>query len=232
MDCPNCHTRCGEEDRFCFRCGSALSAAPAEKKGSHAVPILILILMSVIGIGIYLATQHRAPVSVGNDTTLSDMPWFQVDEGYVWFDETLYTGGSEILIPDQIGGETVYGLSEGCFENCTKITTVILPETLEEIGSFAFTGCTSLRGVYIPENVSVIGASAFSGCESLEAVTVPSSVRFIGSWAFEGCYELRHIFFDGSYSTWAELYDEFIGLETVVYCEDGSFYHSMMPSIP
>lgn len=219
MTCPNCHAFCGENDRFCSYCGQPFQ----RKTGSHRIPILVLVILSVLGIGVYFATRN-AP-----DTDLSETPWFQVWEGYLYFDGSLYTGDSQVVVPSEIDGKTVYGLSDGCFENCTDITTVILPDTLTEINNDAFAGCTSLRGIYLPENVYVIGAGAFSGCTELEAICIPSSIRYIGPDTFDGCGSLVHIFFDGSYTRWLELYDEFINQKTAVYCEDGSFYHGGSP---
>lgn len=227
MECPNCHTQCGEQDRFCYLCGCELSPVQKAKKGTHLVPILILILLSVAGTVIFFLTRNQTPQAANTDA-----PWFQVYEGYLYFDESLYTGGTELNVPSQVDGKTVIGLSDGCFENCTDLTTVILPDTLTEINNDAFAGCTALRGIYLPESVYVIGAGAFAGCEALEAITIPAAMRFIGPDTFEGCYALDHIFFDGSFARWTELYDGFIGPETVIHCEDGSFYHSTAPVFP
>ena len=147
MLCPNCNAPCDDRDRYCSFCGCVLHDERKPKKGSHIVPILILILLAILGTVVFFAT--RSSISVEQDN--SEMPWFDVRDGYLYFDETLYTGGSEILIPSEINGQIIYGLSDGCFENCTGITTVILPNTLQEIGSYAFSRCTSLRGIHLPE---------------------------------------------------------------------------------
>lgn len=224
MNCPFCGARCGENDHYCSRCGGMLRTVPAPKKGSHLVPVLILLLLSLLGTAVFFLTRSGAPAE-------SDTPWFQISDGYLYFDESLYTGSSELTVPAQIDGQTVLALGEGCFENCTGLTTVILPDTLEVIGPYAFAGCTALRGIYIPDSVRVIGSYAFYGCESLEAVTVPL-VRRINPGAFEGCYQLDHVFYAGSYGDWVKLYTGPIGMQTIIYCKDGSFYHSDVPYLP
>ena len=227
MYCPNCGALCGETDHFCTQCGTCLrpDAAPAPKKGSHRVPILILVLLAVLGTAVYFVTtgiQSAAQVK-------SATPWFEVWEGYLYFDPEAYFGSSELTVPSQIDGKTVIGLSDGCFENCTQLTTVILPDTLEEINNDAFAGCTSLRGIYIPESTYVIGAGAFYGCTDLEAICIPAGMRFIGPGTFDECNSLWYIFYDGTIDSWDGLYSEYITPYTGVFCEDGSFYQGGNP---
>ena len=46
--------------------------------------------------------------------------------------------------------------------------------------------CSSLTSVEIPSSVEYIYYAAFSNCRSLTSVTIPSSVKDIGSYAFNG----------------------------------------------
>lgn len=217
MICPNCQNTCGDGDLFCFRCGTALTESSAPKKGTHRVPIAILILLSVLGIVLFFAI----PITpVENDT-----PWFTVDRGVLYFDKALYSGGSEVTVPAVVNGQPVTELAEGCFENCTEITTVILPDSLLSIRRNAFSGCTSMRGVFIPEGVLCISPGAFSNCSALEAIGLPSTVESIGEGAFDGCKKLSFIFFNGEFSRWQSLYSEHISIKTQVYCSDGTHLH-------
>lgn len=220
MNCPICNTVCGEKDSFCYRCGAPLKPAPQVKKGSHLAPILILILLSILGTVVFFAV----PPKPDTDTS-AQMPWFRLSDGYLYFDSASYTGGSELTVPSRFDGELVYGLGEGCFENCTGITTVILPDSLEEIGPSAFSGCTQLRGIYLPDSLWAVGSEAFSGCESLEAIRIPETLFYLESGAFEGCGKLHYIFFDGEYANWQMLYPDYITEDTIVSCPDGLFPH-------
>ncbi|MBO4614707.1 MAG: leucine-rich repeat domain-containing protein [Bacteroidales bacterium] len=49
-------------------------------------------------------------------------------------------------------------------------TSVEVPNTVTEIGSYAFQDCASLRNLTLPTSVTTLGSSAFSGCTSLLAV--------------------------------------------------------------
>ena len=221
MFCPNCQTLCGDSDRFCYSCGSALQQEmPKPKKGSRWIPALLLLFMSVAGLALFFATTGKnAPIRAEGST-----PWFYVKNGVLYFEEHRYTGGSELTVPSEIAGQTVSALGENCFSGCTNLTTVYLPDTLASIGDGAFSGCTSLRGITIPESVNVIGEKAFYGCTDLEAISISGRTGHIREDAFDDCSYLHFIFFDGLHSEWISLYDEFINPYACVFCADGSFY--------
>lgn len=233
MNCPNCNSLCEEHYNYCTHCGTRLveeAAVPTVKKGSHLVPVLIMLVLSLVGLGIYFATAQTPTASGKPDLpALSDTPWFSIRDGSVSFDPALYEGSSELEIPRQVNGQTVTSLADGCFENCTELTTVILPDTVETIGSYAFYGCTSIRGIALPSSVTSIEEGAFYGCTELEAICIPATVTQIGADAFDLCDNLWYIFYLGNYEQWTGLYGEFINVYTGVYCEDGSFYQGGDP---
>ena len=55
---------------------------------------------------------------------------------------------------------------------------------LNTISDGAFNGCEGLLSVIIPNSVRSIGQGAFAGCRSLTSITIPESVLSIGSAAF------------------------------------------------
>ena len=80
---------------------------------------------------------------------------------------------------------TVKGIDDNAFNNCTKLTSVTIPNSVESIGSKAFNNCTKLTSVTIPNSVESIGSKAFYNCTSLGSLTVPKSVTSIGTDAFK-----------------------------------------------
>ena len=221
MFCPNCNYECDTQDRFCSHCGTPLTHAPLEKKGRHWVPVLIMVLIFAFGTGLFFALPGGNAVSGDNGTEYS---WFYVDNGVLHFEESRYTGDSDLTVPGELFGQTVTALSDGCFENCTGLTSVILPPSLQAIGEDAFRGCTSLRGIEIPESVVLIGEGAFSGCTALEAVCIYGGVRSIGTGAFKDCAKLFYVYYSGYFEEWNKLYSEFVNPYTTVIAQDGTFY--------
>lgn len=125
----------------------------------------------------------------------------------VTYGENQYTG--DIVIPETVtynGSEftvtSIYGdfyEEKGAFSNC-KITSVILPNSITDIGRYAFSGCPYLITVKIPDNVNSIGEEAFYNCTSLTYIAIPGDVRTIGHSAFFNCTSLRELEIkDGNY---------------------------------
>jgi hypothetical protein len=70
------------------------------------------------------------------------------------------TGGN-VNIPTQINGKPVTYIGNYAFENCTKLTSVTIPDSVTSIGSSAFENCYKLASVIISNSVTSIGYRAF-----------------------------------------------------------------------
>ncbi|MDE6623964.1 MAG: leucine-rich repeat protein, partial [Alistipes sp.] len=81
------------------------------------------------------------------------------------------------------------------FQNFSALTTVVLPERLETIGSWAFSG-SSIRKIELPETLTTIGDRAFRGVATLATVVIPASVREIRTAAFENMTALTSVTFE------------------------------------
>ncbi|MCR5621493.1 MAG: leucine-rich repeat protein [Treponema sp.] len=79
------------------------------------------------------------------------------------------------------------------FSDCRSLTSVVIPESVTEIGRYAFYGCRSLTSVSISDGVKIIDRYAFYGCTLLTSVVLPASVVEIGDSAFECCTSLASI---------------------------------------
>ncbi|MBQ1994965.1 MAG: leucine-rich repeat protein, partial [Clostridia bacterium] len=73
------------------------------------------------------------------------------------------------------------------------LSTIIIPDTVTEIGDYAFSGCSNLNEITIPDTVTEIGDYAFSGCSNLNEITIPEAVTKVGENAFVYCGSLKNI---------------------------------------
>jgi len=107
---------------------------------------------------------------------------------------TKYTGfGGALFIPSTINGLPVTSIGGGAFSQCTRLTSVTIPNSVTSIGYEAFNYCTSLTSVTIPNSVTNIGGYAFYSCTSLTSATIGNSVTSIEYGAFYSCTSLTNV---------------------------------------
>lgn len=94
---------------------------------------------------------------------------------------------------DGINDYTLTTIVNFGFYNCSELTSIEFPKTINEIQAWAFYECSNLRSVEIPEQVIVIEGKTFAGCSNLESVTFPKNLTEIRSEAFFGCSKLTSI---------------------------------------
>lgn len=93
-----------------------------------------------------------------------------------------------IIIPD-----TVTEIGNGAFMDFYGLEYIDIPTSVTEIGDNAFNGCSQLASITIPNSVTEIGDYAFRYCSSLQSVSLTEGLKSIGDYAFSGAYELSNI---------------------------------------
>ena len=96
----------------------------------------------------------------------------------------------EVTVPSKLGGYTVRRIGQYAFYNCSAITKVTIPSTVEYIGLHAFDGCSGLTRMDVPSGVTEIDRYAFRKCTGMMYLTLPTSLTTIGAGAFYGCSSL------------------------------------------
>ena len=124
---------------------------------------------------------------------------FSGDEAIVTYKSTSYDSYSfyRVTIPSSVThyGKTysVTSIGNCAFRDCSRLTSITIPNSVTSIGSYAFCDCSSLTSVTIPNSVTSIGYYAFSGCSSLTSVTIGSGVTSIENGAFFNCTSLTSL---------------------------------------
>ena len=100
---------------------------------------------------------------------------------------------------------TAYSYYYGAFSDCTALTSIEIPASVETIKSTAFQGCSSLATVTFEKGskLKTIGGSyasyyygAFSNCTALTSIEIPASVETIKAAAFMRCSKLATVTFE------------------------------------
>ena len=81
------------------------------------------------------------------------------------------------------------------FNNCSRLTQIIMGNNVEKIGNYAFEGCKNLTDVELSNSLSDAGYRAFLGCTRLEEITLPASLTGNASEMFSGCNSLKEVNF-------------------------------------
>ena len=82
----------------------------------------------------------------------------------------LNTNYTEIIIPEVFRGYEVKSIATAAFMDNQKITSVVIPDSVELIGGSAFANCKNLTNITIGSGVKTINASAFYRCDALATV--------------------------------------------------------------
>lgn len=102
------------------------------------------------------------------------------DEAYVPDDWSTASPFYKTKITNIYFGENITAISGnsemcGMFENCYTLQSIIIPDTVNEIGTAAFKNCTNLETAIIPNSVTEIADDAFDGCDNLTIYCLDSS---------------------------------------------------------
>ena len=129
--------------------------------------------------------------------------WLVYSEGLEFtsnYDGTCYVSGigsctdTDIVIPPiSPDNDTVIGIGDYAFKNCTQTTSVIIPSSITTIGYYAFYQCTSLTSIVIPNSVTTIYNCAFDSCSGLVSAVIGDGVTSLGTWTFAYCSNLSSV---------------------------------------
>ena len=90
-------------------------------------------------------------------------------------------------------GENVEYIPSYICSKLEKITSIVIPKKVKEIGNDAFSRCSGIDKIEIPNSVTKIGEYAFANMNLITDIVVPSSVKELGAGAFNSCTALKKI---------------------------------------
>lgn len=106
---------------------------------------------------------------------------------------TDYIGTSEhVLIPSEIGGFPVTMLADKAFYE-KHVTTVVVPDSVTEIGEACFSGDNYLVSLTLPDGLAELPPIALESCYSLMDFELPKGLKTIGAGALQAIFYLTHL---------------------------------------
>ena len=122
-------------------------------------------------------------------------------------------------------------MKDGVFYNNKSLTSIQLPNKLENFWDNAFYGCKVLNNIVMPSTVVGIYNNVFEGCEALSNVTFNDSYTTLGHHVFKKC-PLAAVTFPNTLNSIGEYAFESTNLNTVdlsntqiTSLPNGSFYN-------
>ena len=152
---------------------------------------LFLSMILALLLGSMVAYAGEATITEGQIQNSGFYDYIVLEDNTV---EIVFYHGDEskLYIPSEIDGRPVSSIGAGAFLRCSFLDSVIIPAPVKNIGAYAFAEC-GLSSVILPDTLLNIGNESFSWCLSLNSITIPESVILIGSNPFSYCMELNEI---------------------------------------
>ena len=147
----------------------------------------------------------------------------------------------DMVIPETVSDGTntytVRKIRNDGFRDCTGLHSVVLPNTVTDIGYSAFCNCVNMVNANIGNSVVNINLYAFMNCRNLNSMVLPESIDNIGKWAFDGCgltepFYNSHIFayFPDGYASEYVVPDGIEKIATCAFAECNSLVSITIPN--
>ena len=126
-------------------------------------------------------------VEFANGCELSE---YEIPEGVVRIGKGAFlkTKVAKVIIP-----ETVETIGTDAFWGSTVLTDITIPDSVKELGGYSFSSCSNLTNVKLGKGITKIEDETFNSCTSLSGIEIPDGVTTIGKRAFYACAAMRYI---------------------------------------
>lgn len=124
------------------------------------------------------------PSTLGNYVVkeIQERPVLNEDTGKLEYYSILY--GIHNTVRTVTVSEGIEKLAGSAFARMPALESLVLPDSINSIGSFAFNNCPSLTAVRLPNNSSLELnhlSNLFYGCHALTSITIPDKIKSIGN---------------------------------------------------
>lgn len=177
------------------------------------------LVQQMISVAQSLCVFHRKgePVNPASDFA------YTADGGEVTITE--YIGTSEhVLIPDTIDGLPVTALADKAFYE-KHVTTVVVPDSVTEIGDLCFSGDNYLVSLKLPDELAELPYAALESCFRLMDFNLPKELKKISGSALQYNYYLTHLMLPSSLTEIEQLnFIGLYGLQSLTIAEDNAAF--------
>lgn len=177
------------------------------------------LVQQMISVAQSLCVFHRKGEQVNPASDFA----YTADGGEVTITE--YIGTSEhVLIPDTIDGLPVTALADKAFYE-KHVTTVVVPDSVTEIGDLCFSGDNYLVSLTLPDGLAELSYGALESCFRLMDFNLPKELKKISGSALQYNYYLTHLMLPSSLTEIEQLnFIGLYGLQSLTIAEDNAAF--------
>ncbi len=100
-----------------------------------------------------------------------------------------------VEVPGSLGGCPVKIIGSYAFNAQADITSITIPDGVEEIEFYACRGCSGLKSISLPPSIRTMGNAVFTGCTNLVTGVIPDNVTSMGRDMFYNCKSMTSVKF-------------------------------------
>ena len=127
-----------------------------------------------------------------NCTSLRSVEWGKELEE---IKENAFTGCKSLegtlFLPDSLKC-----ICRDAFSRCASIDSLVLPDSVSELGTYAFLYCVGLKEIKIGKGLSKLSRGVFRGCSRIHELVVPKNILLIEEDAFCKCTNLERVYME------------------------------------
>ena len=163
-------------------------------------------------------------------TGLKEIQVAQDNPNYIEKDQVIYSKDGATLITCPVAGKvtipsTVTKIADYAFYYNPNLQTIIIPESVTQMGEGAFGNCSKLSSVTFAGNgITDIGTHCFRSNAALTVIRIPASVKMLGAYAFAYCNKLKYIYFMGDAPEFGETIDGTFYDRVFMGCTADAYY--------
>lgn len=107
----------------------------------------------------------------------------------------------EMTIPSMIDGKIIVGIKPEVFQGLGTVKTIHISEGIKDIAERSFANCSALTNITLPQSLERLGKNTFSECHHLKEIDIPDAVKEIPAGCFRVCRGLRKVKLPASLET-------------------------------
>ena len=159
-----------------------------KKSRTICVSILLFVVSALIAFAFIGCSDEGLTPSQPNNNPSDNLMFIQQSDGTYGVKTTNKNIEGSLVIPASYNNADVSIVLEKGFFNCTKLTSVVIPNSVKVIDKEAFFNCYGLKSVTIYPSIKEIKFEAFRGCNEFDYILIGNKPDFnynVASGAYE-----------------------------------------------